>query len=413
MRLGVRQGFIKPWPRRRGPSGVIGGGESSTVRSRPAAAGRRAFVRVAAVAAATMFGLPSTVYPSADASRARAVIVPVGRLPAAAPALDIAVAGTTAYVAAHARGVHVVDIAQPSAPLVVGTVATAGPALAVDADGRHLAVAVGAAGVMVFDLVAGGLPTPAGTVPPTPDGRAYSVLLDGDILWVGEWNEDYEHGDPDHGLRAIDLAAPGGPSAIGARTTPGWAVDIAIDGDVLALADGPGGLRLFDVHDPTSPRPLGSLPAEVRAYGVALEAASHRAFVADNTAGLLVADLSDPMAPAAVGRVPTAGAVYDVAAAGEGVVWLAQADGGGPADGGRVTLVHVGGPAGPFVADEVRVAQRAWGAALDGAGHAWIAATGAGVIGLGAALGDPGPAPTATPPTTVQAGRVWLPWLAR
>ncbi|MFN8423304.1 MAG: transketolase C-terminal domain-containing protein [Anaerolineae bacterium] len=63
----------------------------------------------AAVAAAALFALPS-FRRSVGRCEARAGRHQAGRrLPAAAPALDIAVAGTRAYVAAHARGVHVVD----------------------------------------------------------------------------------------------------------------------------------------------------------------------------------------------------------------------------------------------------------------------------------------------------------------
>lgn len=83
---------------------------------------------------------------------ANGVITPVGALPAASPALDIAYAGGHAYVAAHARGVHIVDVADPARPRLVGTAATAGAAYDVAVVGDRLYVAAWSAGLEVHDI---------------------------------------------------------------------------------------------------------------------------------------------------------------------------------------------------------------------------------------------------------------------
>lgn len=323
-------------------------------------------------------------------------IVIAARVPAAAPALDIAVAGDVAFVAAHGVGVHVIDVASASAPVVEGTLKSAGPALAVDADAHRLAVAAGAGGVQVFARPAdGALPTLVGTVPPTPGGKAYSVALDGDVVWMGEWNEDYEHGDPEHGLRAIAPAADGTWREVGALNTPGWAADIAIAGDTAFVADGPGGVRVVNIADPAAPREVGSLGTSVRAYGIDVDAVAMRAYVADNTGGLVIVDVADPAAPTVLSTYPTTGAAYDVAVHGHRA-WIAQADGGGPADGGRVTLVDVSRPNAPRQLDEIELPQRAWGISIGDRGWPWVAATGSGVLGLSGTIVDPGPTDTAT-----------------
>ena len=391
---------------------------------------RTALALALAVALATVATWCAAAPPDVHASPHRGSLdeglVVAARLPAAAPALDIAVNGDRAFVAAHGVGVHILDIADPHAPVMLGTFSTAGTALAVAADNNVLAVATGTAGLQIFarpDVEA--VPVLVGVILPAPGGKAYSVAVSGDIVWVGEWNEDFENGDPGHGIRAVAQMPDKTWRVIGGLTTPGWAADIAIDNLTAYVADGPGGLRIIDIADPTAPHEVGSFATSVRAYGIAVDGATKRAYIADNSGGLVIVDVSDPAAPKALGSLATAGAAYDVAFDAEGQrVWIAQADGGGPADGGRVTLVDVRRPAAPVTVDEIVLAQRAWGVALGAGDRAWVAATGSGVIGLERRLIDPPPTETSSPGPSVTptafatpdgspAGRVHLPWASR
>ena len=78
--------------------------------------------------------------------------VEVGALVSASPALGVAVAGTTAYVAAGRDGLVVVDVSEPGAPVELGRVRTKGFASAVVLSGSYALVAGERAGLRVVDV---------------------------------------------------------------------------------------------------------------------------------------------------------------------------------------------------------------------------------------------------------------------
>ncbi|MCA8958079.1 MAG: hypothetical protein KDC87_18530, partial [Planctomycetes bacterium] len=71
-------------------------------------------------------------------------------------------------------------------------------------------------------------------------------------------------------------------------------------GGWLYVADGVGGLRIFDIDKPSQPRPVGALPT-TEAQGLAL--AYPWLLVADGAGGLLVVDVADPARPKFVSSV--------------------------------------------------------------------------------------------------------------
>ncbi len=304
----------------------------------------------------------------------------IGTLPRAAPALAVAVAGHHAYVAAHNRGVYVVDIADPTAPRILATAATQGAAYDMAVLGDRLYVAAWAAGLEIFDVADKAQPRRLGGVATRANAHAIAADARGEFVYVGDWSGAFEGGDPDYGLTVVDVRDPVSPTVAAQLNTPGWAADIALDGRTAYLADGPGGLRVVDVSDPRQPMELGSLATSVRAYG--LDVQDQRAYIADNAGGLYIVDVRDPRRPAALGALATTGAAYDVAVHGH-TAWVAEALGGGPTDGGRVTLVSVADPAKPVERAHYDLAQRAWGVALGDRGFpAYAAATGSGLVVL-------------------------------
>ncbi len=91
--------------------------------------------------------------------------------------------------------------------------------------------------------------------------------------------------------RAAELAA-----VIG---TQGSARDVQLVGVLAYVADGAGGLRLFDLTDPGSPAPLGSLPPLAGGSALAVEVIGTRAYVANGDPGVQIVDVSDPALPIA------------------------------------------------------------------------------------------------------------------
>jgi hypothetical protein len=111
---------------------------------------------------------------------------------------DIARSGSLALFADTNLGLRVLDLADPSAPVVLRSAEIEGGA-------RHVAV--------LDDLV---------------------VLTHGD-------------------LRVADVSDRGSPSVVGSLETPGDAHGLALAGTVAIVADGAAGLQLVDLSDPTAP----------------------------------------------------------------------------------------------------------------------------------------------------------------
>ena len=80
---------------------------------------------------------------------------------------------------------------------------------------------------------------------------------------------------------------------VGQRDTEN-AQGLALESGRLYVADGPGGVKVFDLSRPTAPALVGSLPT-TDAREVSIEGSI--AVVADGAAGLRVVDVSSPAEP--------------------------------------------------------------------------------------------------------------------
>lgn len=90
------------------------------------------------------------------------------------------------------------------------------------------------------------------------------------------------------------------------------ATGLALDGSVLCVADGEGGLATVDARDPDALRLLGRVATGGIAQTVAVDPARHLAFVSAGSAGVVIVDVARPQAPALVGRVSTGGTVGQI-----------------------------------------------------------------------------------------------------
>ncbi len=100
---------------------------------------------------------------------------------------------------------------------------------------------------------------------------------------------------PEEGLVTISSAAPGFPRVVGRLA--GAVADperLLVAGDALYVADGEGGLRVFDISRPGKLRQIAHR-SEIEAHDVHLDGPT--LFVAAGAAGLAVFDVRDPAAP--------------------------------------------------------------------------------------------------------------------
>ncbi len=177
---------------------------------------------------------------------------------------DFAVSGSHLYAAASEDGFRVIDISNPTLPIVVGSLETTsfGPQ-AVAADERYAYIAV-----------------------------AYSGL------WI------------------IDVADPAHPVVVSTVPTPGYAIDVAIQGNLVYFTDRENGMYVVDVSDHSAPVVIGHLDFGNDARGIAVQgsyAYVGRAYGGD----LYVIDVSNPAAPFLVTDVAISGYPQEIAISGD------------------------------------------------------------------------------------------------
>lgn len=170
---------------------------------------------------------------------------------------DIVIVAPYAYVAEGRGAFEVVDIADPSSPVIVGSVETPGG-------------------------------TKGGWAVAVKDGHAY--VADGPA-----------------GLQVIDISNPGSPKLVGGVDTPGSALGIAVTGDYAYVADGDD-VQIVDISVPAQPVIVAETDS-LRA--VKIELFANYALVAGGVEAHIL-DLSDLIAPTLVGSVGPVWGAQDV-----------------------------------------------------------------------------------------------------
>lgn len=209
---------------------------------------------------------------------------------------DLALVGRHRIVAANGpSGLVLVDASDPARPRKLASLALPGAAMAVTPIEGGVAVAAGTAGLLLVEL--------AGTPPAlklrarldTP-GYARDVIARGELLVLA---------DGDGGVRIYRHAA-GAARELASWRGGGHAFQLDLEGKLLAVAEGTAGLALLELSTPGRPRLLGRLRLRDTARGVSLQRlpgrSGLRAAVADGTAGLAIVDLAQPAAPRELGR---------------------------------------------------------------------------------------------------------------
>lgn len=204
------------------------------------------------------------------------------------------VQGNVLFVADWFSGLHLYDIADPSAPRHIGNYHAPGSSKGVVVRDRYAFVADDDHGVQVVDIAAPESPVAVHNIPTT--GLAYTMKLVDDRLYLADHRG---------GFSIIDVADPKLARVIGRFATPGkaWAVDVR--DHVAYVADDQSGLLVLDVTDPAKIQLLGQYSPGGQAEDVRL----HRgyAFVTFFDAGLHIVDISNPRAPRAVAQLPIPG----------------------------------------------------------------------------------------------------------
>ncbi|MDD5223608.1 MAG: chitobiase/beta-hexosaminidase C-terminal domain-containing protein [bacterium] len=175
-------------------------------------------------------------------------------------------------------------------------------------------LANGSDGLVALDLTDPTLPALT-SVAETAEARASAVFGSALLLADGAG-----------GIKIFDLTYPDSLTPpIGTIATTS-AQDLAVSGNVVFVADGAGGVKVFRIINPRYPpaSPLATVSLD-EARGLSLSGG--RLFVADGTEGLVVVNVIDPVHPQAVRTIAVAGSAQMTAARGN-YLYLAAGDAG-------------------------------------------------------------------------------------
>ena len=110
----------------------------------------------------------------------------------------------------------------------------------------------------------------------------------------------------------------------------GWVSAAKIVGTVAYILDGRRGLDVYDIADPKSPHRIGNLPVQLpeEIYEpdpppIWMEIRDNFAYLSNGSDGLRIVDVTDPKTPRPVSHVPLPGYTYTVALRGD-QAWLAN-----------------------------------------------------------------------------------------
>jgi len=222
--------------------------------------------------------------------------------------LNLAASGQYAYVDGEGT-FRVIDVSNPSAPVVVGSTRHGLWVVGLAVKGQ-LAYGAGASnGLLVIDISNPSAPTFLGVIQGTPKDRwdVDHVFAVGNLLLVNDSNR---------GVRIVDTSNPAAWVETAIYDTQGAADDVWAEGRYAYIVDRQGTLRIVDVGNPWSPILVGAaaMPGPRAASDVAWSQGF--VYVVDLTGGLSVLDASNPSALSQVGRFAGSGSFVSVDVAG-------------------------------------------------------------------------------------------------
>lgn len=232
----------------------------------------------------------------------------VGRVDLLGVVEDIAAANGVVFIATEGRGLLLVDATNPRAPRLVSS----------DANAAYTPIVSTANGLVVIghsdsiEILDVRNPTRwarHGPFPvPAQGGRSVvtGVGMEGGLVVVALGNG---------GLWVLDVANPSAPAATAIIPIRDGAYALSVAGGIVYVVDGSDSIGLIDIRDPVHTRTLGRVALE---NGQAVAATDGKALVSDGEAGLYVIDATDPGRPILQGTArPELGEVLDVDMAGD------------------------------------------------------------------------------------------------
>jgi hypothetical protein len=256
---------------------------------------------------------------------------------------SVAVRGRTAFVAAGAQGLQVVDFTSVLAPQIAGAAALPSTALRVAVSGTRAYVLTYDA-LHVIDVSVPASPTLLGTI--SVGGSGMDLAVRGTTAYITRsWG----------GLMIVDASNPADPVLAGYASTPGSArsVDlsgpyavVAADGyDNNGYADYSTTITIHDVRDPANVSTLSTLTVNGFVLSVIVHGSIAYLTTIDN--GIQLVDFSDPASPVLLPEIESGLGYFDAAMRGGRLLATGSID-----DNGAVRVFNAATPSNPGLLDQ-------------------------------------------------------------
>jgi hypothetical protein len=217
-------------------------------------------------------------------------------------ARDVAPHGSIALVADGPGGLLAIDIANPAAPKVVGSWDSPGEATGLSLRGETAFLADGSAGLRIVDIARPARLTPTGAL--DTDGTSESVALSGSYAYLA---------DGSGGIKVVNIASPAAPKLAASLVASGYAHSVAANEKVLCVGSlYDGGYQIFDITKPDSPALVSTNKYTMYNEGWRVVLDGSRGMVIDYFSGIFFMDFADPRKPAAMGTFPAPSSIVAV-----------------------------------------------------------------------------------------------------
>lgn len=226
--------------------------------------------------------------------------------------IGLAIANGYAYVASQYEGLVVIDVTNPASPQYVRTVLLPGGTAELAISGNRLYTAQWNGPNVILDITDPSDPIVIGNCPYT---FSYEVASAGSNLLVAN----------DYSLDICDVSNPQVAVPLGQFSTEYGTRALECRDNLLYMVNLTSGLHILDISNLNEPIQLSNVGGLEIPIDIALS--NDYACVADFTHGLFVYSITDAAQPQLVGQVPTIDYVHGIYAVGE-LVYVAYRAGG-------------------------------------------------------------------------------------
>ena len=187
--------------------------------------------------------------------------------------------GKTLYAACGSGGIQILDVSNPSSPVMIGSMNTLGFTEDLLVSGNILLTADGPNGIQIFDI--------SDTSKPTPISQAYSgayvydLQLNGSALYAAGGGS---------GLLVVDIKDIKKPVEKGILNLNGFTYQIAISGTRLFTASAWGDMAVVDITDPLAPKVQEYV--EIPGWAMAVDIRGSQALVMSGIDGVRKFDIN-------------------------------------------------------------------------------------------------------------------------